>query len=393
MNSHAAITQPDIGHLLSRRHCLVSLVVLILSLPLAKATAAADEVRLSLRPTNENPDWGLVYQKDIEFRPADDEAYSFQFTMQTSGFVDLELLSADNDVIAVLLINKRFNAGTHAVSWDGLDDNGIVVPNEVYTPRLAIRTPDLRYIDDPQQYSGGEILRNLEWTNDEKSISYTLPQPSRVLIRTGITEGPVMRVLKHWQPSASGRSTVRWDGYDKDQVEYFADHPQRWSVVMAYEIPQYAVITSGNNQTTYRDYRKQRGWQIPDVDLSGIELQRNGVRLSKDYFLPRQFQPDVQATVDSQHVENKFDLPVASELLRLHIDVPQEDRWILDSSFYETSLYVNHKFMSEEEQGFVPMVWDVDVSRLAPGRHIATVQLFGFGGFITSDTVAFWVGE
>jgi len=37
------------------------------------------------------------------------------------------------------------------------------------------------------------------------------------------------------------------------------------------------------------------------------------------------------------------------------------------------------------------MIWDYDASELPPGRHVATVQLFGFGGFITSATFAFEV--
>lgn len=384
-------TQQPLLIFIAMRRYKFSTVLALLSILFLNTAFAIEEKRLSLRPTNETPSWGLIYQKDIEFRPVNNEIYQFKFAMQAPGSVSLELLSADNDVIATPLNNKRFSAGTHTAKWDGRDEQGNLVPDEVYTPRLIITTSNTRYIDEPHQYSGGEILKNLQWETEEKTISFTLPQPSRVLIRTGINDGPVMRVLKHWQAAASGRSTIRWDGYDKNQVEYFADHPKRWSVVMAYEIPQYAVITDGNDSISYRDYRSKRDWQAPDIDLSGIELQRNGVRLSKDYFLPRQFQPDVQISVDSQHKANQFNLPVASDSLRLHIDVPTEDRWILDSSFYETSLYLDYQFMSEEEQGFVPMVWDVDITRLSAGRHFATVQLFGFGGFITSATVAFWV--
>lgn len=82
---------------------------------------------------------------------------------------------------------------------------------------------------------------------------------------------------------------------------------------------------------------------------------------------------------------------MVDDRVRFKIDVPKEDRWVLDSSFYETGFYVNYQFQSEEEQGFVPMIWDYDASDLPPGRHVATVQLFGFGGFITSASIAFEV--
>jgi len=93
---------------------------------------------------------------------------------------------------------------------------------------------------------------------------------------------------------------------------------------------------------------------------------------------------------DQAQANNRIGLPEVEQSIRFRIDVPEEDKWILDTSFYETALYIDYEFQSEEEQGFVPMIWEYDASQLAPGRRIATVQLFGFGGFISSSTVAFF---
>ena len=377
----------NIGKQMIRTMCNVGIALLMLI-----SSAWAEDVLLELRPKNEDPLWGLVYQEKIEFTPSiAGDKYTFKLALAKAATVTLDVLSADGDVVRTLLDEKLTQPGQHNIVWDGKDDLGIVVPDEVYTPRVRMHAGKTNYIDDPRLYSGGEILKNLEWTTTEKTLSYSLPEPARVLIRTGVKDGPMMRVLKHWEPSNAGTSVTRWDGYDKDQVEYFADNPRRWSIVMAYQIPAYAVITTGNNTLDYRQYRIQRGWPVPEFDLSEFQLQRSGVRLSKDYFLPRRFQPQVEVTLDQDLPVNRIGLPVVSDSMRLTIDVPVEDRWILDASFYETSFYLDYQFASEEEQGFVPMVWDVDVSQLAPGRHIATVQLFGFGGFIISDTVAFWV--
>lgn len=367
----------------------LSTVVLVL----LAAPAVSDEINLELRPTNELPDWGLVYQSAVEFSPIDNDVYTFKLALADTAVVTFDVLSSDGDVINTLFDSHTFDKGQHAIVWSGKDDQGDAVPNEVYIPRVTIHARDTTYVDDPRTYSGGEIVKNLEWTFTEKTLTYTLPEPARVLIRTGINAGPMMRALKHWEPSGAGTSVARWDGFDKDQVEYFADDERRWSIVQAYQIPQYAVITTGNESINYRTYRKLRGWTIPEFDLSKFQLQRSGVRLSKNYFLPRQFQPEVDITIDKELPVNRFDLPVATDKLRLTVDVPKEDRWILDASFYETSFYIDYQFASEEEQGFVPMVWDVDVSELSKGRHLATVQLFGFGGFIVSDSVEFWVDD
>jgi len=201
----------------------------------------------------------------------------------------------------------------------------------------------------------------------------------------------MMRVLKRWEPVGAGKVVVRWDGFDANGVDEFSVRDDTWFVVMAYQLPEFAVISTGNPEITYRDYRKLKNWPEPNIDLSQLPLQRDGIRLSRDYSLPRSFHPGVSIAIADELNVSRTGLPVVDDRVRFKIDVPSEDRWVLDSSFYETGFYVNYQFQSEEEQGFVPMIWDYDASDLAPGRHVATVQLFGFGGFITSATLAFEV--
>lgn len=88
---------------------------------------------------------------------------------------------------------------------------------------------------------------------------------------------------------------------------------------------------------------------------------------------------------------SRVGIPVIEDGALFRIDVPERDRWILDTAFHETSFYIDFKFQSEEEQDFVPLIREYDASTFKPGRHIATVQLFGFGGFNSSDTVEFLV--
>jgi len=359
---------------------------------LAGSVLAARVVTLDAVPENANKPLGLLWQDTEEFAPARGETHAFRIALDEPALVDLDVVGPDGDAVRALRDGVSFEAGEHEIVWDGRDDEGALVPDEAYTPRLSIHADEVTTIDDPRGYSGGEIIPNIRWTRRaETEISYSLAVPARVLIRVGVEEGPMLRELMHWEPVAAGRAVVGWDGRDADGVDYFAGRDDLWTVVMAYRLPEFAVITSGNDTLDYRAYRARRGWTSELADLSATPLERRGMRLSPDYFLPRGYLPRVSLEFAEALEPSRFGPPIAGDELLLRVDVPDEDRWILDSSFYETGFYVDYAFRSEEEQGFVPMVWSLDTSSLEPGRHLATVQLFGFGGFIASDTVEFLV--
>jgi len=346
---------------------------------------------LGALPTNADKALGLQWLDDVEFAPALGENQPVEFALDAPGTVTLELHAPDGEVVRTLLAEASFEVGVHAPEWDGRDDAGAVVPDEAYVPVLHVRVDGgERVVDDPRRYSGGEIVADLPWTlRGDTELSFEVPAPARVLIRAGIEEGPMLRELRHWTPVSAGRAVVRWDGRDADGVDAFADRDDVWTVVMAYLLPEFTVIASGNDTIDYRDYRESRGWAMPVPDLSSAELQRDGVRLSPDHFLPRNYLPRVSLAFEGAPEISRVGIPVVGDVVRFRVDVPDEDRWILDSTFYETGFYVDYAFRSEEEQGFVPMVWELDTSALEPGRHVATVQLFGFGGFIASDTLEF----
>jgi len=382
------------------RHCIVVLlglsVVYFSGFAIAADSAEPSSTAasyLSRVPLNAEKQVGLLWPEAAEFSPALNKSSLIEFMAETASIVTLNLHGPDGEIVRHLVKEQAYKKGQHSVSWDGKDDEGVIVPNEVWVPVLSVSELTGRtIIDDPRRYSGGEIIPDIKWTaRADTELSFDIPYPARVLIRTGIDEGPMMRVLKRWEPIGAGKVVVRWDGYDKNGVDEFALRDDKWFVVMAYQLPEVALISTGNKEMDYRAYRTLKQWPEPDVDLSQIKLQRDGVRLSRDYSLPRSFHPGVSISIADDVSLSRTGLPMVNDRVRFKIDVPKEDRWVLDSSFYETGFYIDYEFQSEEEQGFVPMIWDYDASDLPPGRHLATVQLFGFGGFITSVSIAFEV--
>ncbi len=346
-------------------------------------------------PMNAEKQVGLLWHKHSEFSPQSGQIATIRFSVLEDSLVTLNIHGPDGEVVRTLLADKKYSQGIHSVSWDGNDDDGQLVPDEVWLPVLSVTdSSGITTVDDSRRYSGGEIIPDIQWTaRANTELSFDVPFPARVLIRTGINDGPMMRVLRRWEPVGAGKVVVRWDGFDANGIEEFSTRDDKWFVVMAYQLPEFAFISSGNDELNYREYRKLKSWPEPDFNLAKLKLQRDGIRLSRDYSLPRSFHPSVTISLAEELPVSRTGLPVVKERVQFKIDVPKDDRWVLDSAFYETGFYINYEFQSEEEQGFVPMIWDYDASKLPPGRHIATVQLFGFGGFITSATLAFEIHD
>ena len=57
-----------------------------------------------------------------------------------------------------------------------------------------------------------------------------------------------------------------------------------------------------------------------------------------------------------------------------------EDRWAMQQSLYEVAFFVDNQFLSEEEQGYVPLTWRWNPAGLKPGIHLVTVNVSGFNG-------------
>ena len=333
----------------------------------------------------------LLPSPNAEFQPALGKTFAIPFELAVAGIVTVDIYTPDGDLVRTLTSTNALPPGGHELIWDGKDVNQVVVPDEAYVPVLSVHHDDGSISsDDPRKYSGGEVMDDLHWEFRGKSeIAFTLPAPARVLIRAGIKDGPMMRALAYWEPRNAGKVVQRWDGYDADKVEYFAEHPRVWVLVLGYRLPAFSILSSGNNASRYADYRRQNNWSRPKVDVANIPLQRNGKPLEPDNFLPRLGLPQLSVQVKGELPRSLHGLPLATGPLDFVVDIPREQRWVLETSMYEVVFFVDYNFVAEEEQGFMPLTWRWDPKDLRPGRHIATVQITGYGGHIFASTTAF----
>jgi hypothetical protein len=309
------------------------------------------------------------------------------------GTLTLEILTGDGDVVRRLkLLNAP--AGEQELAWDGKDESSQPVPDEAYCARVLLETGNTRAVDDPCSRTGGEVLSGIQPSlSATGDIVYSLEKPARVLIRVGVKNGAMLRSLSVWRPRPAGRNLQRWNGFDESGLVDLRN--DRLAVlVTAFRLPDFTVITTGQDSVDYRRWRIAQGWpEHPDKqvgDSAAQPLERNGQRIARQYYMARYKDREPRITVNLVGREGQA-LPSGAPLpedVRVSVDLHPDDRWLMQEQLYEVAFFVNGDFVSEEENGYVPIGWIWNTAALKPGRHLLTVNLTGFTGRVGTKTIA-----
>jgi len=321
-----------------------------------------------------------------EFSPERKEKFEIPIKLTEEARVKIDLYTTDGDLVRTIKSKKTLKKGAHKLSWDGKDDKGKLVPDEVYILVLEASTEKgKKKTIDSRKTSGGEVVENLQMQiTTDRNIAYTLPAPSRVLVRAGIKGGPMMRSLANWEPRSAGKNIQRWDGMDQSRVLNLRNEENLTVLVTAFRLPKYAIITLGNKNISYAEYRKKQGWPQRVVKPEDMTFIRDDVRIARQYYVsPAQARdPRIELSFVGIKNKNSKGLPLIKpgQTVQVKVNINKEDRWLIDQNLYEVAFFVNHEFTSEEEQGYMPLTWLWTVNKLSPGQHIFTVNISGFDG-------------
>jgi hypothetical protein len=328
-----------------------------------------------------------------EFAPSRNESVSYTVRADRAGTLGVEVLSADGDVVQRLPA-LAVQPGEHSFSWNGRDARNSPVPDEAYCVRATFEAGGTTAVDDPCSRTGGEVISGIRPSLAAGGdIGYSLEHPGRVLIRVGVKNGAMLRSLSVWRPRPAGRNLQRWNGFDESGLVDLRNERMAL-LVTAFRLPDFTVITTGNDSTGYRAWRTTaNGWpERPDTPQGGTAqpLERNGQRIARQHYMARFKDQEPRITVtlatsDGKPLDATAPLP---ENVRVSVDLHTDDRWLMQEQLYEVAFFVNGDFVSEEENGYVPIAWIWNTAGLRPGRHLLTVNMTGFTGRVGTRTLA-----
>lgn len=367
-------------------------VLVVLFLMLAAPTGFAADPQVDSQPIAE-----LISPTSVIFDLSSGNQYTFGVRLnQDFKHLQVKLMSGDNDLIKTFSLNN-IKSGNKEFSWDGKDDQGVLVPDEAYIPVITGMTKSgQNIVVDPRETSGGGLLGKLNTSlNGNNGIRYSLTEPARVLIRAGIKGGPLMNTIVAWAPRAKGTNIQAWNGFDQSGVQFLPQNPDLRVLVIAYALADGAIITTGNEKINYLAYRKQKNWPASQIEPEKIINQRDGQRISPYYFLPRSlaFDPKVLFSILDDLPKNEQGHVIVSQPVNIRVDLSSADEWLLQQSQYEISFFVDYKFIAEEETGYTPLTWQWDPSGIAAGEHVLTVNISGLWGHVGVHNIIFEVAK
>ncbi|MGR9116096.1 MAG: FlgD immunoglobulin-like domain containing protein [Gammaproteobacteria bacterium] len=339
-------------------------------------------------------------KRSHEFSPDRGETYAIPVQLQKRALsLTLDIYTPDGELLRTISRKEDINSGLNSVIWDGKDDAGNVVPDEAYTPVITAEFANgEKQVLDPRRYSGGELVDKVpvEITSD-REIAYYLPSPCRVLIRVGIKGGPMLRNLSSWQPKSAGKNIQHWDGKDQSGLVDIRNERDLGILVIAFKLPEHTIITYGNPSIDYRAYRLSKNWQDKVMAPDKMQLKRDGMAISPHYYAPRSFDavPEVSLTLPDTLTKTAAGIPriKLNNPVAVKADIAPQDRWMMKQSLYEVAFFVDHEFVAEEEQGYVPLTWRWLPQQLTAGRHLLTVNISGFSGKVGVASLLFEVAE
>ena len=334
------------------------------------------------------------------FAPARGESFSIPVRVNDPAklkTLKVEIRSSDDDLMRTLrLADISPETTDYVVKWDGRDDANNIVPDEAYSPVVIVTIQSDEIVTIAAQgSSGGEELYDFEKIIRPGVIEYSLPAASRMLVRSGIKNGPMLRTLIDWEPRTAGFHAERWNGRDKDDVIAIEQNPGVGYLIVGYELPHHSIITHGNNSESYREYRERHNWPLKQAGIEQRALERNGRVLRQEAYQPvlQQKSPRIDVSLLSAGTRQPVQHVKALEEMLTEVKLHSLDEIYLDQERYEISFFVDHAFIAEEEQGYVPFTWRWSPGRLGikPGEHLLTVNVSGYNGQVGVRNIRFSV--
>lgn len=313
------------------------------------------------------------------FNPSLGEEVILTYELGGAGKVWVRVYDPDSGLVRTLVDGEDREAGNHREVWDGRDTEGRAVPDEAYF--LALETASGR-VYDPTILSGGIVGDITDGRFDRQSgtLTYRVPAASRVLVRLGIRSGPMLGTLVDWKPRVVGSITEYWDGKDQDGIIDLRAHPGFSTLITYVTLPDATVITYGNAEETYREYKLGRALgrpQKPERELAP-ELRD---RLRPTGLVPPAWARSPKVSVTFPKLDDELsDIPVVHNDVAVRVDVDASDWDLLQKEQFEIIFFVDNVFFAEAERGYLPMNWRWELEQLSPGEHILTVNISSFKG-------------
>jgi hypothetical protein len=356
-------------------HCkLVASAAALLVLVLARPALAA---RPAAKATAKGNTISGVALSRTSFNPSQGEELEISYRLAAADGVRVRVYDPDGGLVRVLVNGEKRPAGLHKEKWDGKDLEGKIVPDEAYL--FTVETAS-GAVYDPTTTSGGVVgdLTEAKFDRTAGTVSYQLPAASRVLIRLGLHNGPMLKTLVDWKPRPEGAVTEYWNGRDEDGLFELRGRPGFNTLITYVTLPDATVIAFGNPTSAYRDYKLGPAKNRPAKPERQVKPELQAQQRPEGLVPPAWARAPKVAMTFPQAGDAK--IPAVKKEVAVRVDVDPADRELLFRDQFEVIFFVDNVFFAEAERGHLPFNWRWELQQFPPGEHILTVNVSSFKG-------------
>jgi flagellar hook assembly protein FlgD len=306
------------------------------------------------------------------FDPLSKQAVIIKFKPSHPCAADLFITDIYGRQARRLLDNSEIGDTVNQVNWDGKDDSGQTLNPGVYfyVIKLKDKTGQVFEYNPYQRTQGIEIKPITGWCDPaKKEIYYRLSQAAMVRVRVGLSEGgPLLVTPFDWAPKSAGEYHLSWNGKDSGGFFDISNHPKRNVVIFAYSLADNSVILEGKPSVQKANLEKALIFD-PSLPPGRYHHALHSPAVCHEPRINLEF-PETGFTKDG--------LPIVKKMVNAKITIDPTDSLAMENSRYEIMLFVDTKFLFEDEAGFSPFNYRWDTSRLSAGEHFLTVNIDGY---------------
>jgi hypothetical protein len=173
--------------------------------------------------------------------------------------VRLTIVGPDGRAVRTLVKDEKWEAGPHAIAWDGKDNQGRLVPPEAYVPFVeAQEERKWAPVFNPNAKNHGLTVEAtaVEWNRTTGHIVVNVPSPMRLKawIVAG-DDGCILKVLKDMEPASQGMLLLDYRGVSPFLEKDLAKLGHLGGHFKGYALPECSLILVGEAKPSYLEVR------------------------------------------------------------------------------------------------------------------------------------------
>jgi hypothetical protein len=368
---------------------IISIALFLILIGCATAPPAPEEAP----EPPEEPVAFKIYDAGINrkvFNPSKGErlTISFRVSRPFKGFV--RIFDPEMKLVREIFSENAAEDQLNNLVWDGKDEDGIVVPDEAYI--FTVDAGDFHgnfAFYDPTVSSGGLVsFPGLNNDRQKQVVSYQLDNDSRVNIRAGIKGGPMLTSIVYWSPRMAGRHEEPWDGHDASGVIDIADRNDTLLRIEAVSLPENSIFTSGATGYDYFTYKRDIAPQRPEKKKRP-RLQNQIASSIFPSSMPAKMGPEPRFRMDLPGIikSTANGLPVVRGKTPIRIFLDDTIKRQVIEERFEVLFFVDHKFVTELEEGYSPITFIWDTRKHSNGEHVISVNVVTMTGWLSSGSM------